>query len=146
MEGVEALPVDYAITPDRLEAAALTQQVTIEPGDIVLLRTGWAQYWNDPQRYLSEVRGPGPEIEGARWFSERGVFAVGSDTATFEKAPTPSLPVHVHLLVECGIHIFEALNLEEIARERVYTFVFVAAPLKIRGATGSPVRPFALAP
>ena len=145
-EGVEALPVDFAITPERLEAAARAQQATIERGDVVLLRTGWAQYWNDPQRYLNEVRSPGPELEGARWLSERGVFAVGSDTATFEKVPAPSLPVHVHLLVECGIHILEALNLEGIARECVYTFVFVAAPLKIRGGTGSPVRPFALVP
>jgi kynurenine formamidase len=55
------------------------------------------------------------------------------------------MPVHVHLLVESGIHIIEALNLEELARDRVYEFVFVAAPLKIRGATGSPIRPLALA-
>ena len=55
------------------------------------------------------------------------------------------MPVHVHLLVESGIHIIEALNLEELARDRVYEFVFVAAPLKIRGGTGSPIRPLALA-
>lgn len=144
-EGVEALPVDFTITPDRLDAAAHAQRVAIERGDVLLLRTGWGQYWNDPPRYLAEVRGPGPELEGARWMSERGVFAAGSDTIAFEKVPSPSLPVHVHLLVESGIHILEALNLEEIARERVYTFLFVAAPLKIRGGTGSPVRPFALA-
>jgi kynurenine formamidase len=54
------------------------------------------------------------------------------------------MPVHVHLLVESGIHIIEALNLEELARDRIYEFVFVAAPLKIRGGTGSPIRPLAL--
>jgi hypothetical protein len=51
----------------------------------------------------------------------------------------------VHLLVESGIHIIEPLNLEEISRRKVYEFAFVAAPLKIRGATGSPIRPLALA-
>jgi kynurenine formamidase len=76
--------------------------------------------------------------------SERGVFAAGSDTVAFERVPTATMPVHVHLLVESGIHIIEALNLEELAREKVYEFVFVAAPMKIRGATGSPIRPLAL--
>jgi kynurenine formamidase len=86
--------------------------------------------------------GPGPELEGARWLSKRGVFAAGSDTVAFERVPG-AMPVHVHLLVENGIHIIEALNLEELARDRIYEFVFVAAPLKIRGGTGSPIRPIA---
>ena len=55
------------------------------------------------------------------------------------------MPVHVHLLVERGIHIIECLNMEQLAAERVYEFVFVAVPLKIRGGTGSPIRPMALA-
>jgi kynurenine formamidase len=53
------------------------------------------------------------------------------------------MPVHVHLLVDSGIHIIEVLNLEQLARDRVYEFVFVAAPMNIRGATGAPVRPLA---
>jgi kynurenine formamidase len=57
----------------------------------------------------------------------------------------PTMPVHVHLLAERGIHIIEALNLEELSRDGIYEFVFVAAPLKIRGGTGSPIRPLALA-
>jgi len=54
------------------------------------------------------------------------------------------MPVHVHLLVENGIHIIEALNMEELARERVYEFLFVAVPMKIQGGTGAPVRPLAV--
>ena len=77
--------------------------------------------------------------------SERGIFAAGSDTIAFERVPAPEMPVHVHLLVENGIHIIEALNLEELSRLRIYEFLFVASPLKIRGATGSPIRPVALA-
>jgi kynurenine formamidase len=73
------------------------------------------------------------------------VFAAGSDTIAFERVPSRAMPVHVHLLVESGIHIIEALNLEELAAARVYTFLFVAAPLKIRGGTGSPIRPLAVA-
>jgi kynurenine formamidase len=54
------------------------------------------------------------------------------------------MPVHVHLLVESGIHIIENLNLEELAAAGVSEFVFAGAPLRIRGATGAPMRPFAL--
>jgi len=139
--GATVLPEDFEITPAHLEAA---QAVKIRPGDVVLLRTGWATYWNDPRKFISGVRGPGPALAGARWLSARGIFAAGSDTVAFEKVPDPAMPVHVHLLVEAGIHIMECLNLEELAAARVYEFLFVAAPLKIRGATASPIRPIAV--
>jgi kynurenine formamidase len=147
--GVDALPAEFTITPGHLDQCAAAQRVEVLPGDAVLLRTGWARFWNDPPRYItggrgSQAAGPGPEIEGARWLSRRGIFAAGSDTIAFEKIPPPSMAVHVHLLVESGIHIIEALNLEEIARERVYEFLFIAIPLKIRGGTGSPIRPLAV--
>jgi kynurenine formamidase len=146
----DALPADFAITPEHLNSAVKAQNVTVEKGDVVVLRTGWARFWNDAGRYITGGRGtvasgPGPELEAARWLSSRGVFAAGSDTVAFERVPAAEMPVHAHLLVESGIHIIEALNLEEIARERVYEFAFIAAPLKIRGGTGSPIRPIALA-
>jgi kynurenine formamidase len=139
--GPEPLADDHTITSSELAAA---QRAEIRPGDVVLIRTGWARYFCDPKKFISEVRGPGPAIEGARWLSERRVFAAGSDTVAFERVPDPSMPVHVHLLVESGIHIIECLNLDELAAARVAEFVFVALPLKIRGATGSPVRPVAI--
>jgi kynurenine formamidase len=139
--GPEPLAADRTITPDELARAARAE---IRPGDVVLIRTGWARYFEDPKKFISEVHGPGPAIEGARWLSARGVFAAGSDTVAFEKVPDPSMPVHVHLLVERGIHIVECLNLEELAAAGVAEFLFVALPLKIRGATGSPVRPIAV--
>jgi len=143
-QGAEVLPVDFAITPDHLDAACRDQRVEVRSGDVVLLRTGWAQYWEDAARFIAQVRGPGPGEPAARWISSRGAFAAGSDTVAFELVPAPTMPVHVHLLVENGIHIIECLNLEQLARDHVYEFVFVAAPLKIRGGTGSPIRPLAL--
>jgi len=142
--GVEALPADFEIAPQHLERAAAAQQVAVEAGDVVLLRTGWARFWPDAARFIAQVHGPGPGEPGARWLSGRGVFAAGSDTVAFEKVPSPNMPVHVHLLVENGIHIIECLNLEQLAAERRYTFLFVAVPLKIRGGTGSPIRPLAI--
>jgi kynurenine formamidase len=138
--GSDALPADFEITPEHLEKAA----AGIQPGDIVLLRTGWAKYFADPAKFISQLHSPGPAVTGAQWLSAKGVFAVGSDTVAFEKLPDPSMPVHVHLLVEKGIHIIECLNLEELAAAGVREFLFVGAPMKIRGATGAPIRPLAL--
>jgi kynurenine formamidase len=137
-----ALPDDFEITPALLNEAS--QGVEIRPGDIVLLRTGWARYFRDPGKFISQVHGPGPALAGAQWLSSRGVFAAGSDTVAFEKVPDPAMPVHVHLLVENGIHIIECLNLEELAMAGVREFLFVALPLKIEGATASPIRPIAI--
>ncbi len=140
--GDDPLPAGHTITSADLAAAARAE---IRPGDVVLIRTGWARYFDDPKKFIAGVHGPGPAIEGARWLSERGIFAAGSDTVAFEKVPDPAMPVHVHLLVEKGIHIVECLNLDELAAARVAEFLFIALPLKIRGATGSPVRPVAVA-
>jgi len=142
LEGVAALPADFEVTPGHLDAAS--RGLEIQGGDVVLLRTGWASYFAEPARFLSEGRGPGPSLDGARWLSRHGIFAAGSDTLAFEKIPVPTMPVHVHLLVEKGIHIMECLNLEELASAGVREFLLVAAPLKIRGATGAPMRPLAL--
>ncbi|HEY2845004.1 MAG TPA: cyclase family protein [Bryobacteraceae bacterium] len=141
-QGAAALPADFEVRPEHLEKAA--RGLEIRPGDVVLLRTGWATYFPEPRRFVAEGNGPGPSLDGARWLSGRGVFAAGSDTLAFEKIPVPTMPVHVHLLVESGIHIMECLNLEEIAAAGIREFLFVAAPLKIRGATGAPMRPLAL--
>ncbi|HLY19490.1 MAG TPA: cyclase family protein [Bryobacteraceae bacterium] len=143
--GVDALPAEFEIAPHHLDAAAAAQRCDVRAGDVVLLRTGWARFWDDPARFIAQVHGPGPGEPGARWLSSRGVFAAGSDTVAFEKVPDSNMPVHVHLLVESGIHIVECLNLEQLAAEHRYTFLFVAAPLAIRGGTGSPIRPLAIA-
>jgi kynurenine formamidase len=144
LEKTDALREDFEITAAHLDRAVEAAGVAVVPGDVVLLRTGWARYFTDSARFINQVRGPGPALGGAKWLSARKVFAAGSDTVAFEKLPDAAMPVHVHLLVESGIHIVECLNLEALAAARVFSFAFVAAPLKIQGATGSPIRPLAL--
>jgi kynurenine formamidase len=141
---VASLPTDFEITAGHMETAASAQGIEIKPGDVVLLRTGWGAFFSDVPRFESQMRGPGPCEKGAHWLSSKAVFAAGSDTINFELVPSRTMPVHIHLLVESGIHIIECLNLEQVAAEHVYEFIFIAAPLKIRGGTGSPIRPFAL--
>jgi kynurenine formamidase len=106
--------------------------------------------WPDAER-MAAHRTPGPDISAARWLLERGVVATGSDTETYEVQPAPDpgstgnpQPVHTLLLIESGIYVMESLDLEALAHEGLYEFLFVALPLKIRGATGSMVDPVAV--
>ena len=133
--------------PDEFESW-FSARAAPTPGSVVLLRTGQMRWWSDPERYLGLSTGlPGVNLDGARWLSDRGVVAVGSDTMNFEHKPSSeliNLPVHVHLLVECGIPIMEMMQLEHLAAQHCYEFTFLAVPLRIGGATGSPIRPLAI--
>lgn len=114
------------------------------PGSVVLVRTGWDQHWEDNATFLGTQTGaPGVTASGAKWLTDHGVVASGTDTVAYEQQPAPTLPVHCHLLVENGVPIMEAMNLAPISVAKVYEFFFVAAPLPIRGGTGSPIRPLA---
>ena len=84
------------------------------------------------------------------WLASRGIKAVGADNVAWDELGVVdldlkvTLPGHVILLVRNGIYIIEPLFLEELARDRCYEFTFICLPLKLRGATGSPVRPVAI--
>ncbi len=146
--GERRLEPGYAITPADLEAAAKRADVEVREGDVALVRTGCATLWSSPQEYL---RGAGVSADGSRWLIERKVQAVGADNLAFDvMGPVDpelkvTLPGHILLLVRAGIPIIENLNLEELASAKVFEFAFVCLPMKMRGATGSPVRPIALA-
>jgi kynurenine formamidase len=117
------------------------------PGSILLIRTGWMRKWDDVDAYIGLTTGlPGLTRGGAEWLSERGILAAGSDTMNLEhkKVAVTCLDVHVHFLVEAGIYIMEELNLEGLAADGVTEFGFVAAPLRIGGGSGSPIRPLAI--
>jgi kynurenine formamidase len=146
--GVDVLPAGYGVTADDLEAAAERAGARPGPGDVALVRTGWARHFDTPSVYLGQQDGvPGATPEAGRWLAEAGVVAAGADTTAFEQirpgAGHSVLPVHRILLVEAGIHIIEHLALETAAAEGLTEFVFVMAPLRIVGGTGSPIRPVA---
>jgi kynurenine formamidase len=146
LEGVSCLDAGYRIGAETIENALERQKVDLEKGDAVLIRTGWIQYFDDPMKYISHHDGcPGLVADGAQLLVKSGAAYVGADTVALEKTPAPNLPVHVVLIVKNGVHILEALSLEELAADGVYEFMFMASPLKIRGGTASPVRPVAVA-
>ena len=149
--GVECLPAGSVVDADEVAAIAAGLDVPeIREHDVVLFRTGYMGLWPDAAR-MAEHRSPGPDLSAADWLLERGVVAVGSDTETFEVQPAPDpgvpanpQPVHTRLLIESGVYIMESLDLERLAADGVYEFLFVALPLKIAGATGSMLDPLAV--
>lgn len=149
LKGVDVLPAGYGITVQDLEDASQKFGITVRQGDVALVRSGWARYFKESEKFMGHESGvPGPTEEAARWLADQGVRATGSDTIAYEqilpKIVHRRLPVHRLLLFERGIHIIELMNLEEIAAKGIYKFLFFLSPLKIVGATGSPVRPLAV--
>ncbi len=147
--GVAVLPPGYGITAADLKEAAAAASVSPAPGDVALVRTGWASNWSDPPRYLGHATGvPGLTVDAAEWLVGNGITAAGGDTMAFEQIHADVghalLPVHRFLLVEKGVFIIENLNLEGLSTEMPREFMFILSPLKIVGATGSPVRPLAV--
>jgi kynurenine formamidase len=148
--GREALGPAHAVTAAELEVTCREEHVDVRAGDAVLVRTGWpVGRYHDAAALVGRGTGvPGPDESAARWLAQRDVRVTGADTIAYEwLAPDAGhslLPVHRILLVENGIHIVEVMALEELAVDRVYEFLFVLAPLKLVGATGSPVRPLAI--
>jgi kynurenine formamidase len=147
--GLAECPPAYEITPGDLQAAAALAGAEPAPGDVLLVRSGWGSRYDDRDAYIGQASGvPGVGEDGARWLSARGPVAAGADTIAFERLAPGSghalLPAHRHLLVEAGVYIIEAMDLEGLAAAGVRQFLFVASPLKLVGGTGSPVRPLAI--
>jgi kynurenine formamidase len=146
LHGVAMLPDSHAIGPDDLRHALARQGTELHAGDVVLVRTGRMSVWPDPEAYIPDE--PGLDVAGAEFLARGGAMMIGADNIGLERHPSGDpeswQPVHTYLLAEAGIPIMELADLEELAGEGVHEFAFVGACLKIRGATGSPIRPIAL--
>jgi kynurenine formamidase len=147
LKGVEMLPDAYEITAQDLQQSLQRQSLAIEPGDAVLVHTGWGRLWGvDNARYVKSC--PGLGVAAAEWLARQQPMLVGSDNWPVEVGPNPdtqlSLPVHQIMLVVHGIHLLENMKLDALAAARVQEFALVVQPLKIQGGTGSTVAPIAL--
>jgi kynurenine formamidase len=146
-KGVERLDGGYEITLADLEGALAKQRVAVRRGDVVLVHTGWGSLWLKDNAAFAATA-PGVGLDAARYLVERGAVLVGSDTWATEVVPNPNrdlaFPVHQLLIARNGIYIFENLATEDLARDRAYEFAFFFAPLKLKGATGSPGNPLAI--
>jgi kynurenine formamidase len=151
---VDELPAHYAISPADIDAALDRQKVKLQTGDVVLIRTGTLRHWaadGDNHAKIGEHDSAGINLESAKYLVERcGAMLIASDTSGLEVAPAPAgsdsfIPVHKYLLIEQGVHIGEFHYLEDLARDKVYEFCYVATVNKIGGTvSGFTLRPLAM--
>jgi len=146
-KGVERLEGGYEITAADLEGALARQGTEIREGDAVLFHTGWGALW-DADKVAFNGPGPGIGLEAAQFLIDKKIVMVGSDNGGVEVVPNPdptlAFPVHQLLITQNGIYILEAIITEDLARDSAYEFAFVFAPLRLKGASGSPGNPIAI--
>ena len=145
--GVDALPPGYRVRKADLVEALARQGVRLRIGDVVLIRTGRMKQYTNADAYMKEP--PGMSVDAARFLVEEGgAMVVGADNLSFETFPPEAegnyVPVHTYLLAQQGAPIMELVQLEELARDRVYEFAFIGASLKLRGGDAAPMRPLAI--
>lgn len=140
----------HPVTYDELDAAC---RVDVEPGDVVLVRTGNAQLMRERKRteYTTGEQ-PGLTTSCCRWFKERDVAAVATDTVALEvypgEDPAALFPVHLLHLVDLGLWQGQNFDLEDLAAacrtDDRWTFLLEASPIPFTGAVGAPVNPVAV--
>jgi kynurenine formamidase len=147
LKRVPMLADTYEITPKDLEDALAAQKLTLQPGDAILIHTGWGALWGkDNARY--QRGSPGIGTAAAEWLARQDPMLVGADNTAVEISPNPDPklagPVHQIMLVVNGIHLLENVRLDELAARRAHEFALIVEPLKIQGGTGSTVAPIAI--
>jgi kynurenine formamidase len=152
--GIDWLEDGTPIMPEELDACAEAVGVTIESGDIVLVRTGMMTRCLEQRSWEGYCGGPAPglSIHCAHWLYEREVAAVATDTWGLEVTPneTPDCfqPLHMISLRNTGLLFGEIFSLDALAADCAgdgnYAFLFTAPPLPITGAVGSPINPLAI--
>jgi kynurenine formamidase len=146
LENTEVLDAGFVVTPEHLEAAQERQDVKVDAGDAVLLHTGWGRYWLEDARY-GEAE-PGPGWDAVHWLTDRRVSLVAADNWAFEvipfEDPNRAFVCHQHLLAETGTYIVENINTYELVSGGYSQFLFMMAPNKTKGATGSMVSPLCI--
>ena len=144
---VDHLEKGQVITPEDMEGCARMEGIEICRGDIILIRTGWWRVFKADLELYRSGR-PGPGLAAAAWFKEREICAVGADNDGVEVVPgevTRLMAFHCDFIRNQGGYMIEVLDLEELAEDQVYEFLFVAAPLVISRGVGSPLNPLAIA-
>jgi kynurenine formamidase len=156
-EGHDALPRNTVVNRAMLERCASNQATEVQPGDMILIRTGYLASWDptwNPDEVMHYFSGsPGLGVSALGWCHDNNVSAVATDTIAVEvfQPEDPEArryPVHVGALVDLGLPLGEFWVLDELAADCAadgrYEFMLVAPPLRIPGAVGSPINPIAL--
>jgi len=154
--GVDCLAPGETFTHEDLQAAAAQQGVTIEKHDVLVIRTGWMGKWyqSTPEEFYDDFIEPGLTYsrELVEWFQNTEIPNLVTDTIANEVTTDPQsgvlLPLHAALMRNLGVLFTEMAWLDDLAAKCAdiskWSFLYVAAPLKVVGGTGAPVNPVAI--
>ena len=144
----------YAITVADLEATAAAQKVTVESGDILLVRTGHMSTYlrKGNWSHFDLDESPGVSVHVAPWLHARQVAAIASDNYAVEVRPSElppfRSPFHICAIPNMGLTLGEIFFLEELAADCAadgrYAFLLVAPPLPVTNGVGTPINPYAM--
>ena len=143
--GGQPLDAGYQITAADVRQLLDAERLAIDTGDAVLIRTGWVTRGLDSRGYYDSE--PGIGVGAAEFLIGERCSLIGCDNYAVEVQPSrvdAPFPVHVLALRQCGVHLIENLDLEELAASGARHFAFMVAPLRISGGVGSPVAPIAI--
>jgi len=145
-KGVDMLPTSYLITPEDLQQALAKANQRLQPGDAVLIRTGWSKLMGKENERYGTLN-PGIGIAAGQWLVAQEPMMIAADNCCVEVRPSEkphSLPIHAMMLIQHGVYLMENLELDALAAAHAYEFAFIVQPLKIKGATGSAIAPIAV--
>lgn len=146
-KNVNHMKVGEVVTAEDLQETLKKEGVTVGEGDVVLVRTGHGQLWMKDNAAFNSGE-PGIGMGAGKWLCDQKITLVGGDSWATEVVPPENkdrpFEVHQLLIVRNGIYNLENLDLEELAKDKVYEFAFIFAPLRLKGATGSPGNPIAV--
>ena len=143
-QGVDWLEPGHVITSAELDACATAQGTEVRAGDILLVRTGWLDFFATG---AAEFAQPGLGVDAVSFVDDHDVAVVGADNAAIECIPFDEgvfLAVHIELLVKRGVTLLEHLKLSELAADGCHEFFLSVGALPVTGAAGSPINPVAI--
>jgi kynurenine formamidase len=131
---------------ERLDAAVRATGVVPQPGDALLVRTGWLASWRSGP--ATTERWPGLDVDCGEWLGAHDIAVVGADNIAVEVGPSTvagsAMPLHLAAIRDRGIYFLELLDLEALAASGAAKCLFVVSPLNTTGGVGSPVAPVAV--
>lgn len=146
-KGVDHVDPHYGVTAQDIEECAAWEGVELRKNDAVMIRLG--ERWSE----LDNCPGAGMTVESCRFLIEgHGAVLLGDDMLAFEQSkadgsmswPNHPHPVHHYCLTQQAVHFIETVQLDELAKDKVYEFCFMLATNKMRGGTGMFARPIAI--
>jgi len=145
LKGVKTMQKGEVITVDDIETCIKKAGIApIKKGDAVLFNTGWIELWEPLDEKTYDAGEPGVGIKAIKYLAAKEVSIVGADTwgaldVVPGEDPDYPFPAHSYLEAVNGIGQLQNLDLRELAKDKVYEFLFIFTPIPLQGATGSPV-------